>query len=62
MGFHTCKEGKKLGASPLNSERQSDCGQLFDAVKPQLDTKAQTRIKTHIHGCEEIYSTLVTTP
>ena len=32
MDFHTCEEGKKLSASPLNTECQSDGWQLFDAV------------------------------
>lgn len=55
MDFRTCEEGKQLRARPLHTERQGDCGQLFDAVQPQLDTKLHTCIKTSLHDCEEIY-------
>lgn len=53
MDFRTCEEGKELSARPLDTERQSDRGQLFDAVQPQLDTKVHTSIKTGLHNCEE---------
>lgn len=45
MDFRTCEEGKELRARPLHTERQSDCGQLFDAVQPQLDKKYTRALK-----------------
>lgn len=46
MDFTTCEERKEFSAGPLNTKRQSNRGQLLDAVEPQLSESKQ--INTHI--------------